>query len=509
MTNLISLYDCLKQFAGECPHKTLFYDEETVCTAEDVYHQTVSVANQLARSGLKSGESVAVRMTRSLQTLIVFYAVQSLGAVLFPVDAHGRVSDFISRCDVKIYPSKIITNEDTSPDISARCGWVIRDTETGNETRLAFEEFKEDEKPIYNTKIDINAPALVIFTSGTTGKGKGVVLSQANCVSNLLNVHEAGCFKEDDLSIIGLPLHHVFGLMMAMHAMYSRFALFFPRITDLGYMAECIDRYQVTRLDTVPSVAYALAKFMQEKRGLYKMNTLKRGILAGAPASMEQQRFIEDTLGYRITPVYGMSECPAIAAANENVSRDKRMGSVGRSLVRNSIAILSADGSRLPAGEEGEICVKSPAVMLGYYGDKDATDSVIDGEGRLHTGDLGYMDREGFLHISGRIKDIIIRNGNNISGAKVEDALKDLPCVLNAAVVGLNHEVYGEAPYALVVLDEGCTVDAGKIREMLKDRLLKYELPEMIAIVKEIPMTSSNKTDKEKVREIMEKWLTA
>ena len=157
--------------------------------------------------------------------------------------------------------------------------------------------------------------------------------------------------------------------------------------------------------------------------------------------------------------------------------------------------ILDEKGNELPAGVEGEICVESPAIMLGYYGEEYMP---LDEQDRLHTGDLGYLDEEGFLHITGRIKDIIIINGNNVSAARLENKLTSLPFIFNAAVVGVKDEKRGEAPLALVVLKEGETYDEEEVKKVFN----KAEMPKEIVIVKEFPLTSSGKIDKQKIKEM-------
>ena len=174
---------------------------------------------------------------------------------------------------------------------------------------------------------------------------------------------------------------------------------------------------------------------------------------------------------------------------------------VGKPLPLNEVTVQNEEGEEVGIGETGEICVRSPVVMLGYYGDEESTKAVLKG-GWLHTGDLGYIDEEGYLHISGRKKDIIIRNGNNISSAKIEAALLKLKYIENAAVVSGRDEKAGEVPCTLVVLKAGETRTEAEIINDLQGSLTKIELPARIKFAEELPLTTTGKTDKERIRKV-------
>lgn len=173
---------------------------------------------------------------------------------------------------------------------------------------------------------------------------------------------------------------------------------------------------------------------------------------------------------------------------------------------RNAGSILDKDGNELPTGQEGEVCVSGPAILLGYYGDQEATRQTIDEKGRLHTGDLGYVDEDGYLHISGRIKSIIIRNGINLSPGKIEGAIRGIPGVENAMVVGVRHALLGEAPCALVVLDSGAKMTEEALKTQLASRLAKNEIPLAIRFVSGIPLNDIGKPDKKKALALFGEW---
>ena len=197
-----------------------------------------------------------------------------------------------------------------------------------------------------------------------------------------------------------------------------------------------------------------------------------------------------------------MSECIGISGTPYTDDIEVRANSVGKFLPMCKGYILDEKGEEVLKGTEGEICVICPAVMLGYYNNEEETKATVDQKGRLHTGDLGYVDERGYLHITGRKKDIIIRNGHNISARKIEKALLAIPSIDMATVVGVRDEKCGEVPMSLITFKIGHEISVKEIMEQLKVKLAKNELPLKIKIMENMPMTSSGKVDKVKIRDI-------
>lgn len=488
-----SIEEYFQEYTAQCPDKRFLFDEGRCYTVEGAYREAAAIGNRLYSYGIGAGSAVALRCTRSLDTCLIYLALQMLGAVALLTDPHRSAEGFLS--DAGAQAEFLITNEGAGPDISANGSW-----EVSGHGPLEIGWPARDEKPVFPAAKDLHTPATVVFTSGSTGKGKGVMLSQYNLVNHIRNFSVSGCYREDDVSAELLPVHHVFGLAVLLMGLIKRYCILFPKTVDVRYVAECIETHQITRLDGVPSFALALAE--HHKNTGFRADTLRVGVLGGAPSTKAQFDFIELELGIQLLPVYGQSECIGITGADETQSTAVRSSTVGKFLPMNEGFILDENGAELPPGEEGEVCVKSPAVMLGYLGDEKATRDAIDREERLHTGDLGWLDEDGNLHISGRKKDIIIRNGVNIPAGKIEEALLALEAVAQAAAVGVRHEKWGEAPCALVVLKDGRSLSAEAIKKALSERLAKNELPEKILFAEALPLTSSGKPDKPKIREL-------
>lgn len=488
-----SIFEYFEEFAAQCPDRRFLFDENRSYTVLQAYQGAIALGNCLYASGIRAGSTVALRCTRSLDTCLIYLSLQMLGATTLLTDPYQRAEDFLQ--DVGVQADFTITNEGSSDDIAANGNWTI-----SGKVPLEVSHPARWEERHFPTATDLHAPATVVFTSGSTGKGKGVMLSQYNLVNHIRNFSVSGCYWETDVSAELLPIHHVFGLAVILMGLIKRYCILFPKTVSIEYAAQCIEKHKITRLDGVPSFALALAE--HHKATNFCADSLRVGVLGGAPSTKAQFDFIEQELGIKLLPVYGQSECIGITGANETESDIVRSSTVGKFLPMNQGFILNVNGDEVPQGEVGEICVKSPAVMLGYLCDEAATRDAIDENGRLHTGDLGYLDEEGNLHISGRKKDIIIRNGNNISARKIEEVLQTLEAVSHAAVVGISHEKWGEVPCALVVLKGGNTLTREALKTELSSKLAKNEMPEKILFAQSLPLTSSGKPDKQKIKKM-------
>ena len=453
------LYEYLEEYAKTRGNEQFLADEERRYTVSETFAIVRSLAEQLEDAGVKNGDFVSVKADRTVKTILIFYALEIMGAVAVMHDPREQMTQ-----DIQISEGSLKA--------------------LGRERALSFEA-----REVKNLKLtkDGKAAGTVIFTSGSTGESKAVVLSQYNFINNSLDTLEIGGYREDDKNILIVPLHHVFGLALVVTAVVAKHSIFVPRTVETEYIVDCMIKYKATRLNGVPSLYLSLSG----SRRAEEIKSLRSGLIGGAPCSAEQFMRIEEKLKISLVPVYGMSECIGIACGDYRDSAKKRCDNVGKIYSMNEVKI----------SEEGEICVKSPAKSLGYL----QGERILELEEWLHTGDLGYIDEEGYLHISGRKKDIIIRNGNNISSAKIEAALLKLKYIENAAVVSGRDEKAGEVPCTLVVLKAGETRTEAEIINDLQGSLTKIELPARIKFAEELPLTTTGKTDKERIRKVFAK----
>ncbi|MBQ2953723.1 MAG: acyl--CoA ligase [Clostridia bacterium] len=458
------LISYLESFAKTCPNKVFLHSETRRYTAPQTLQKVRAVAAFLREKGVEQGDYVGISGSRTINAVMVFLATQYLGAVAVMFDPHAPIAKCKEELGIDV-PLKLALD-------SVGEGFVIDGEE------IPFDELcGEIERP----EIDIFAPAIMIFTSGSTGRSKGVMLCQYGYVNHQRNYRPAAGYAKRDSGMQLLPIFHVFGFTQIVDGVLRRCPLFFPREVTPDYVLQCIEKYRITRFGFVPTFALMMADVQRQKG--YDTSSMKAFVIAGAPVTFEQFMYIQDVLKTKLVPAYGMTEIAGISGAGSQEPDEKRAGSVGRVLPMNRVKIEA----------DGEITVKGPALFLGYYGE-----APIDRSKFFHTGDLGYFDEEGYLHISGRKKEIIIRNGNNLSPLDIEEKLLKLPFVDLVAVIGLEDEKNGEVPVAAIVLRKGAAYDEEAVRAALN----KLEMPTEIRILEQMPLNATGKIDKLKIREL-------
>jgi len=491
----INLYGYLRLHAEQSGTRLFAVNEKHTLTYAEALSKVDSIISNFFARGIKKGELVALRATRSLDVVLMVAALSAVGAVAVLTDAHFAVKQYIADSGVDIRPDWWLTNERGEGGISADGDWELQ------KEGEAAQPFRLDEFPVDREKVtaaaknyDSEDPFLLIFTSGSTGKSKAVMLSHRAVIAN--PVDAMPLFEEDekDVAIAILPLNHVFGFAVVACAIYCGHAMVFPPQIDVDTALSYIEKYRVSILYAVPT--FFLNLLSEGKHKQHEISSLRLGLMAGGPFTEQQMEFIENELGLRLMPGYGMSECVGVSTMRYRDPVSLRAAGVGRRYPMTQIEILDEEGRVLPVGSEGEICVRGMTMMSGYYHGEEETRAVFDEEGRLHSEDLGYIDADGILHISGRKKDIIIRGGENFSAVKIERALLTLKEVYQAVAVGVPDEKLGEVPCAAVILRKNCHTDEESLKKRLASLLARNEVPVRILTVQAFPLTSSGKPDK-------------
>lgn len=471
----MTLFSLLNALADREPQKRLLGDEARWMTASEVRQTVSDLGGRLAGLGICAGDLTAMSAPRSLDTALMILALRAAGATVVLTDPRQRIDDALAECETAIP----LRNR-----VEYRPGEGFFVQAEGDAFVPLQEARRHRSLPVCSGK----DPSFVIFTSGSTGKSKAVVLSEYGLAVNLEDTRPLGYYSAEDIALGALPLHHVFGLVLLEGTLVLEYAEFFPAKTDVPSLLASIEAQRITRMNGVPALYLAMA----ERAADYDLRSLRAGLIAGGPVTVDQFVRIERDLEITLISVYGMSECVGITCSSYRDPQPVRAAGVGPAYPLNTIRLVDSDGREVPQGEVGEVCVRSPMRMLGYFGRPLPEDEFF------ATGDLGWLDETGVLHLSGRKKDIIIRNGNNLSSRRIEEALLALPGVRAAVVVGLPDERQGELPFAMTVGEAD--------PEALKPLLHKNELPEGILAVDALPMTASGKPDKQKIREVLAAW---
>ena len=362
-----------------------------------------------------------------------------------------------------------------------------------------------DQLDLASQQLQFDETINIQFTSGTTGNPKGTMLTHHNILNNGYFVGEGIRLTSKDKVCISVPLFHCFGMVMGNLAcithgatMVYPSAVFNPLDT-----LKTIHEERCTAAYGVPTMF--IATLEHEQFNQFDLSSLRTGIMAGSPCPREiMQRVIERMHMSEITICYGMTETsPVSAQSSVNDTIDKRVSTVGRVHPHVEVKIVDLEGQIVPTGTLGELCVRGYSVMAGYWGEEEKTREVIDAAGWMHTGDIAEMDAEGFVKIKGRIKDVVIRGGENLFPKEIEDFLYTHPDISDVQVIGLPDLRYGEELCACIILHEHHQSDEESIRSFCKDHISHNKVPRYVKFFSEFPMTASGKAQKFKLQEIM------
>jgi fatty-acyl-CoA synthase len=352
--------------------------------------------------------------------------------------------------------------------------------------------------------LDVHEPINIQFTSGTTGSPKGATLTHHNIVNNAIAIARLMRFTECDSLCIPVPLYHCFGMVLGVLACVSTgAAMVFPSEGfEPGATLAAVSAERCTALHGVPTMF--IAELGHADFATYDLRSLRTGIMAGSPCPIEvMKRVFAEMHMTEVTIAYGMTETSPVSfqsATDDPVER--RVATVGRILPHLEVKIVDGDGNTVPVGERGELCTRGYSVMRGYWNDDARTAEAIR-DGWMHTGDLATLDAEGYCNIVGRVKDMLIRGGENVYPREIEEFLFRHPKVAQVQVFGVPDSKYGEEVCAWIVLKPGETATDEEIRAFCRDQIAHYKVPRYVRFVPELPMTVTGKAQKFVMRERM------
>jgi fatty-acyl-CoA synthase len=352
---------------------------------------------------------------------------------------------------------------------------------------------------------------VLMYTSGTTGFPKGVMLTHRNLVANAANIADCMNLTHSDRMCIPVPFFHCFGCVLGTLACVTRGTTMVPVESFMpAAVLEAVSRERCTALHGVPTMFIAELDELEKNPGAYDLSTLRTGIMAGSPCPIEVMRTVVDRMNAReITIAYGLTEAsPVITQTRVNDPIELRVTTVGRPLPDTEVKIVDPKTrEELPVGAQGELATRGYLVMKGYYKMPEATNTVIDGDGWLYTGDLAVRNELGYYKITGRSKDMIIRGGENISPREIEEFLYTHAKVLDVQVVGIPSAKYGEEVAACIRLRPGTEATREEIIDYCKGKIARYKIPKHVAFVGDYPKTASGKIQKYKLQEEMTREL--
>lgn len=531
----------LAQTVADFPHRDALISRHQGIrwTYTEYAHEIERLATGLLRLGIRPGDRVGIWAPNCAEWCLTQFATARIGAILVNVNPAYRVFELEyalnkSGCKALITAESFKSSQYVemlqalAPEL-AGCepGRLVSATLPGLELVIRLGEGRtpgmlnfadvcnlgrESERTLLHeveAGLDPHDVINIQFTSGTTGNPKGAALTHHNILNNANQVAHGMRFSDQDRLVIPVPMYHCFGMVLGKLACVSRgaAAIFPSDAFEAGSVLEAVEAEQATALHGVPTMFIAELEHPEFNR--FDLSTLRTGIMAGAPCPVEvMKKVIERMHMAEVLIAYGQTECSPVnhmTLADDPI--EKRVETVGRAGPHLEVKILDENGDIVPVGETGDICARGYAVMKGYWDDPEKTAETVDDEGWLHSGDLGVMDDEGYVTVVGRLKDMIIRGGENIYPREIEEFLFTHPGIQDAKVVGVADERYGEEVCAWVQLKEGESLSEEEIRDFCRKNIAYFKVPRYIRLVDGFPMTVTGKIQKFKMREVMEKEL--
>ncbi|WP_306323924.1 MULTISPECIES: AMP-binding protein [unclassified Streptomyces] len=479
-------------------------------------HDVDELARGLLARGIAKGDRVGIWAVNCAEWVLVQYATARIGAVLVNINPAYRAHELAFVLKQSGVSLLVASTEHKGTDYRELVRQVAHEcpslrervfigTDSWDALVAAASSVGAGQLAAREAELSCDDPVNLQYTSGTTGFPKGATLSHHNILNNGYWVGETVGYSEQDRVCLPVPFYHCFGMVMGNLGATSHGACIVvpgPSFEPVATLS-AVQQERCTSLYGVPTMF--IAELNLPDFATYDLSSLRTGIMAGSPCPVEvMKRVVAEMHMAEVSICYGMTETsPVSTQTRRDDDLERRTGTVGRVLPHIEVKVIDpVTGVTLPRGEPGELCTRGYSVMLGYWDEPEKTAEVIDAGRWMHTGDLAVVREDGYAQIVGRIKDMIIRGGENISPREIEEFLYGHPKIADVQVVGVPHEKYGEEVLACVILrDPADTLSLDDVRAFCRDRLAHYKIPSRLRLLERFPMTVSGKVRKVELRE--------
>ena len=486
-----------------------------------------ALAAGLVAIGLQPGDRIGIWSPNNAEWVITQFATAKAGLILVNINPAYRLSEVeyaLNKvgCKALVTATQFKTSDyigminTLAPELaishpgelhSARLPMLKTVIQIGGDASgtFAFEKVAHHGRDIHRQRLrelaallQFDDPINIQFTSGTTGQPKGATLTHHNILNNGYFIGEVLNYTEQDAVCVPVPMYHCFGMVIGVLACLTHgSAIVFPgEGFDPLATLQAVSEYRCTSLYGVPTMF--IAELDHPEFRSVDMSSLRTGVMAGAPCPIEvMRRAIRDMHLTEMTICYGMTETSPVSTQTRiGDSLEQQVSTVGRAHPHVEIKIIDADGRIVPRGVKGEFCTRGYSVMQGYWGDTEKTAEAIDDAGWMHTGDLATMDADGYCAIVGRIKDMVIRGGENVYPREIEEFLYTHPAIVDVQVFGVPDQRFGEELCAWIKLRSGEELTEDEVKAYCRDRIAHYKVPRYVKFVEEFPMTVTGKMQK-------------
>ncbi|WP_418124748.1 AMP-binding protein [Chryseobacterium sp. PTM-20240506] len=486
---------------------------------KEFYDQTTAVAKALIHLGTKSGDRIGIWSANRYEWVLLQYATARIGSILVNINPAYRTHELtyvLNQSEVRFIFSSLSFKTSNYKEMVEYAKEVCPTLEGAIFFDDSWEQFLEKGNSVsdetlrnFEENIEFDDPVNIQYTSGTTGFPKGVTLSHHNILNNGYFIGIRLHYTEKDRVCIPVPFYHCFGMVIGNICCTAHGAcIVIPNESfDPDITLQVVSDEKCTSLYGVPTMF--IAELAVKDFNTFDFSNLRTGVMAGSVCPPEIMKKVESLMNIKEMSIcYGMTETSPVSTQTLiGTSLEKQVSTVGTVQDHLEIKIIDENGRTVERGEHGELCTRGYSVMLKYWNDPENTRKVIDDARWIHTGDLAVMDSEGYITISGRIKDLIIRGGENISPKEIEDFLYTYPNILDVQIIGVPSEKFGEEVMAWVKVRNGFDVTEDELLNYCTGKIAHYKIPKYWKFVEEFPMTISGKIRKVEMREISVKEL--